>query len=69
MDESYRGRLNKAGKMGGTDPATLCVLPRGSARFLARLDDFLYLPEVLYTLILVWLILYHGQTGAQPESS
>ena len=24
--------------------------------FLARLDDFLYLPEVLYTLILVWLI-------------
>src|SRR5271155_2003297 len=23
---------------------------------LARLDDFLYLPEVLYTLILVWLI-------------
>ena len=24
--------------------------------FLARLDDFLYLPEVLYVLILVWLI-------------
>jgi putative oxidoreductase len=27
-----------------------------SIGFLARLDDFLYLPEVLYTLILFWLI-------------
>jgi hypothetical protein len=25
-------------------------------RFLAQLDDFLYLPEGLYVLILVWLI-------------
>jgi len=24
--------------------------------FLARVDDFLYLPEVLYVLILVWLV-------------
>jgi putative oxidoreductase len=27
-----------------------------SSGFLARLDDFLYLPEVLYALILFWLI-------------
>jgi putative oxidoreductase len=27
-----------------------------SIGFLERLDDFLYLPEVLYTLILFWLI-------------
>jgi putative oxidoreductase len=27
-----------------------------SSGFLARLDDFLYLPEVLYVLILLWLI-------------
>jgi putative oxidoreductase len=27
-----------------------------ASSFLAWLDDFLYLPEVLYTLILVWLI-------------
>ena len=30
--------------------------PHPGQRFLAWLDEFLYLPEVLYTLILVWLI-------------
>ena len=36
--------------------ATTAIHTIQSKGFLARLDDFLYLPEVLYTLILVWLI-------------
>jgi putative oxidoreductase len=36
--------------------ATTSIHTIKSTGFLARLDDFLYLPEVLYILILVWLI-------------
>ena len=36
--------------------ATTSIRTIRSSGFLARLDDFLYLPEVLYVLILVWLI-------------
>lgn len=36
--------------------ATTSIHGIQAKRFLAWLDDFLYLPEVLYTLILVWLI-------------
>src|SRR5277367_3495407 len=36
--------------------ATTSIHSIQASGFLARLDDFLYLPEVLYTLILVWLI-------------
>ncbi len=36
--------------------ATTSIHSIHASGFLARLDDFLYLPEVLYTLILVWLI-------------
>jgi putative oxidoreductase len=36
--------------------ATVSIHGIKSSGFLARLDDFLYLPEVLYVLILVWLI-------------
>ena len=36
--------------------ATTSVHTIQASGFLARLDDFLYLPEVLYVLILVWLI-------------
>ena len=36
--------------------ATISIHSIEASGFLQRLDDFLYLPEVLYTLILVWLI-------------
>jgi putative oxidoreductase len=36
--------------------ATTAIHTIQATGFLARLDDFLYLPEVLYALILVWLI-------------
>jgi len=36
--------------------ATTSIHTIKSSAFLAWLDDFLYLPEVLYVLILVWLI-------------
>ena len=36
--------------------ATTSIHSIQASGFLAWLDDFLYLPEVLYTLILVWLI-------------
>ena len=36
--------------------ATTSIHGIQASGFLARLDDFLYLPEVLYTLILLWLI-------------
>ncbi len=36
--------------------ATTSIHSIKASSFLARLDDFLYLPEVLYILILVWLI-------------
>jgi putative oxidoreductase len=36
--------------------ATTSIHSIQASGFLARLDDFLYLPEVLYVLILVWLI-------------
>ena len=36
--------------------ATTSVHTIKASGFLARIDDFLYLPEVLYVLILVWLI-------------
>ena len=36
--------------------ATSSIRGIQSKGFLARLDDFLYLPEVLYVLILVWVI-------------
>src|ERR1035438_838356 len=36
--------------------ATTSIHSIKASGFLARLDDFLYLPEVLYVLILVWLI-------------
>jgi putative oxidoreductase len=36
--------------------ATISIHTIKARGFLARLDDFLYLPEVLYVLILVWLI-------------
>jgi putative oxidoreductase len=36
--------------------ATTSIHGIHASGFLAWLDDFLYLPEVLYTLILVWLI-------------
>jgi putative oxidoreductase len=36
--------------------ATTSVHSIQASGFLAWLDDFLYLPEVLYILILVWLI-------------
>jgi putative oxidoreductase len=36
--------------------ATTSIYGIQAKGFLAKLDDFLYLPEVLYVLILVWLI-------------
>jgi putative oxidoreductase len=36
--------------------ATISIQTIKAKGFLNRLDDFLYLPEVLYVLILVWLI-------------
>jgi len=36
--------------------ATTAIHTIQASGFLARLDDFLYLPEVLYVLILFWLI-------------
>jgi putative oxidoreductase len=36
--------------------ATVAIHTIQASGFLAWLDDFLYLPEVLYVLILVWLI-------------
>jgi putative oxidoreductase len=36
--------------------ATTSIHSIKAGGFLSRLDDFLYLPEVLYVLILVWLI-------------
>src|ERR1700690_1315254 len=36
--------------------ATTSIHSIQASGFLAWLDDFLYLPEVLYTLILIWLI-------------
>jgi putative oxidoreductase len=35
--------------------SALSTLPKGLS-FLSRLDDFLYLPEVLYVLFFIWLI-------------
>jgi putative oxidoreductase len=35
--------------------SAVSTLPKGLS-FLSRLDDFLYLPEVLYVLFFIWLI-------------